>query len=145
MENSGDTGVVPWIGQKSGRAASSISLMTRAPGGTDSVGSKIFRSHVKMFTAPETQKVPDQVDFFAGLPYNRLISESVEDEAGIRTIMNEAEGRLSPGEDALRLIIDTTPTLIHTARPDGLHRLLQQRLARILRQSVGGRSRVALD
>jgi formate hydrogenlyase transcriptional activator len=72
-----------------------------------------------MFTAPETQKVPDQVDFFAGLPYNRLISESVEDEAGIRTIMNEAEGRLSPGEDALRLIIDTTPTLIHTARPDG--------------------------
>ena len=33
--------------------------------------------------------------------------------------MNEAKGRLSPGEDALRLILDTTPALIHTGRPDG--------------------------
>jgi len=33
--------------------------------------------------------------------------------------MNEAEGRLNPGEDALRLILDTTPALIHTGRPDG--------------------------
>jgi PAS domain S-box-containing protein len=57
--------------------------------------------------------------FFAGLSYNRLISESVEDEAGISTIMNGAEGRLNPGEDALRLILDTTPALIHTGRPDG--------------------------
>ena len=82
-------------------------------------GKQIFRSHVKMFTAPETQMVPDQVDFFAGLPYNRLISESVEDEVAIRAIMNEPKGRLSPGEDALRLILDTTPALIHTGRPDG--------------------------
>ena len=44
-------------------------------------GKQIIRKHVKMFTSPETQRVPDQVDFFAGLPYNRLISESVEDEA----------------------------------------------------------------
>src|ERR1700751_5093781 len=33
--------------------------------------------------------------------------------------MNEPKGRLSPAEDAFRLSIDTTPTLIHTARPDG--------------------------
>src|ERR1700674_162434 len=57
--------------------------------------------------------------FFAGLSYNRLISESVEDEAEIETIMNEAEGRLNAAEDALRLILDTTPALIHTGRPDG--------------------------
>jgi hypothetical protein len=80
-------------------------------------GKQIFRSHVKMFTAPEAQRIPDQADLFAGLPYNRPISESVEDEVGIRTIMNEAEERLSPGEDALRLILDTTPALIHTGRP----------------------------
>jgi PAS domain S-box-containing protein len=43
----------------------------------------------------------------------------VEDEATIGAIMNGAEGRLSPGEDALRLILDTTPALIHTGRPDG--------------------------
>jgi hypothetical protein len=55
--------------------------------------------------------------FFAGLSYNRLISESVENEAGIRTIMNEVEGRFNPGEDALRLILDTTPALIRTGRP----------------------------
>ena len=72
-----------------------------------------------MSTAPGTQRVPRQVDFFAGLPYNRPISESVEDEVAIRAIMNEPKGRLSPGEDALRLILDTTPALIHTGRPDG--------------------------
>jgi PAS domain-containing protein len=72
-----------------------------------------------MFTALETQRVPDQVDFFAGLPYNRPIPESVRDEVAIRAIMNEPKGRLSPGEDALRLVIDTTPALIHTGRPDG--------------------------
>src|SRR5580692_3391318 len=82
-------------------------------------GKQIFRSHVKMFTALETQRVPDQVDFFAGLPYNRPIPESVRDEVAIRAIMNEPKGRLSPGEDALRLVIDTTPALIHTGRPDG--------------------------
>jgi PAS domain S-box-containing protein len=31
----------------------------------------------------------------------------------------EATERSIPAEDALRLVIDTTPTLIHTARPDG--------------------------
>jgi PAS domain S-box-containing protein len=33
--------------------------------------------------------------------------------------MNEPKGRLSPSEDALRLVIDTTPGLIHTGQPDG--------------------------
>src|SRR5271167_4014434 len=65
--------------------------------------------------------------FFAGLSYDSLISESVEDEAGIRTIINEAEGRLNPGEDALRLILDTTPALIYTGRPDGYLDYFNQR------------------
>jgi PAS domain-containing protein len=82
-------------------------------------GKQIIRKHVKMSTSPGTQRVPRLVDFFAGLPYNRPISEAVEDEVAIRAIMNEAKGRLSPGEDALRLILDTTPALIHTGRPDG--------------------------
>jgi PAS domain S-box-containing protein len=56
---------------------------------------------------------------FAGLPYNGLTSESVEDEAGVRTIVNEAERQWNSGEEALRLVIDTTPALIHTGRPDG--------------------------
>src|SRR6202051_5055215 len=56
---------------------------------------------------------------FAGLSYNGLTSESVEDEAGVRTIVKEAERRWNSGEDALRLVIDTTPALIHTGRPDG--------------------------
>jgi PAS domain S-box-containing protein len=68
---------------------------------------------------PGTQWVPRLVDFFAGLPYNCSISESVEDEVAIWAIMNEAKGRLSAGEDTLRLILDTTPALIHTGRPDG--------------------------
>ena len=80
-----------------------------------------------MFTAPETQRVPDQADFFAGLPYNRPISESVEDEVAIRAFMNEPQGRLSPAEDALRLVIDTTPALIHTGRPDGYLDYFNQR------------------
>jgi hypothetical protein len=45
--------------------------------------------------------------------------------------MNEAKGRLSPGEDALRLILDTTPALIHTGRPD---RYLDYRPARTHQQ-----------
>jgi PAS domain S-box-containing protein len=57
--------------------------------------------------------------FFADLSCDRLISESVKDDSGIRTIMNEAGGRLNPGDDALRVILDTTPALIHTGRPDG--------------------------
>jgi PAS domain S-box-containing protein len=65
--------------------------------------------------------------FFAGLSYDRLISESVEDEAGVRTIVDEAEGRFNPGEDALRLVIDTTPALIHTGRPDGYLDYFNQR------------------
>src|SRR6266446_2044755 len=76
---------------------------------------------------PAETSVVDQVDFFAGLPYNRPISESVEDEVAIRAIMNEAKGRLSPGEDALRLILDTTPALIHTGRPDGYLDYFNQR------------------
>ena len=44
--------------------------------------------------------------FFTGPSYNRLISESVEDETGIRTIINETVGRFNPGEDALRLVLD---------------------------------------
>src|SRR3984957_20045524 len=57
--------------------------------------------------------------FFADLSCDRLISESVKDDSGIRTIMNEAGGRLNPGENALRLILETTPAVIHTGRPDG--------------------------
>jgi hypothetical protein len=49
----------------------------------------------------------------------------VEDEAGITAI--ESEGRFSPGEDALRLILDTTPALIHTGRPDGYLDYFNQR------------------
>jgi PAS domain S-box-containing protein len=41
--------------------------------------------------------------------------------------MHEAEGRLNPGEDALRLVIDTTPALIHTGRPDGYLDYFNQR------------------
>ena len=65
--------------------------------------------------------------FYAGRSYDRLISESGEGEAGIRTIMNEAVGRLSPGEDALRLVLDTTPALIHTGRVDGYLDYFNQR------------------
>jgi PAS domain-containing protein len=64
---------------------------------------------------------------FAGLSHHGLTAESVEDEAGIKTIMNEAEGRWNPGEDALRLVIDTTPALIHTGRPDGYLEYFNQR------------------
>jgi hypothetical protein len=56
--------------------------------------------------------------FFADLSCDRLISESVKDDSGIRRIMNEAGGRLNPGDDALRVILDATPALIHTGRPD---------------------------
>jgi PAS domain S-box-containing protein len=64
---------------------------------------------------------------FAGLPYNGLTSESVEDEAGVRIIANEAERRWNSVEDALRLVIDTTPALIHTGRPDGYLDYFNQR------------------
>jgi hypothetical protein len=63
----------------------------------------------------------------------------------MKATATEATERSIPAEDALRLVIDTTPTPIHTARPDGYIDLLQQSLAGILRQIVGGRSRVALD
>ena len=64
---------------------------------------------------------------FVGLPYNGLTSESVEDEAGAEMIVNEAERRWNSGEDALRLVIDTTPALIHTGRPDGYLDYFNQR------------------
>ena len=37
----------------------------------------------------------------------------------MKATATEATERSIPAEDALRLVIDTTPTLIHTARPDG--------------------------
>ena len=37
----------------------------------------------------------------------------------MKATATEATERSIPVEDALRLVIDTTPTLIHTARPDG--------------------------
>jgi PAS domain S-box-containing protein len=72
-----------------------------------------------MSNSPVTQRTPRLIDLFAGLPCRHPISESVEDELAIRAVLNGANGRLSPGEDALRLILDTTPALIHTGRPDG--------------------------
>jgi PAS domain S-box-containing protein len=37
----------------------------------------------------------------------------------MKAIATEATERSIPAEDALRLVIDTTPALIHTGRPDG--------------------------
>jgi PAS domain S-box-containing protein len=37
----------------------------------------------------------------------------------MKAIATEAAERSIPAEDALRLVIDTTPALIHTGRPDG--------------------------
>jgi hypothetical protein len=37
----------------------------------------------------------------------------------MKAITTEATERSIPAEDALRLVIDTTPALIHTGRPDG--------------------------
>jgi len=37
----------------------------------------------------------------------------------MKATATEATERSIPAEDALRLVIDTTPTPIHTARPDG--------------------------
>jgi hypothetical protein len=37
----------------------------------------------------------------------------------MKVIATEATERSFPAEDALRLVIDTTPALIHTGRPDG--------------------------
>ena len=41
--------------------------------------------------------------------------------------MNEAKSRSSPAEDSLRPILDTTPALIHTGRPDGYLDYFNQR------------------
>jgi PAS domain S-box-containing protein len=41
--------------------------------------------------------------------------------------MDDAEGRFNSGEDALRLILDTTPALIHTGRPGGYLDYFNQR------------------
>jgi PAS domain-containing protein len=45
-------------------------------------------------------------------PSDRLNSENIGQSV-------EATERTIPAEDALRLVIDTTPALIHTGRPDG--------------------------
>jgi PAS domain S-box-containing protein len=49
----------------------------------------------------------------------RLTPRSVENEAAMKVIATEATEQSIPVEDALRLVIDTTPALIHTGRPDG--------------------------
>jgi PAS domain S-box-containing protein len=49
----------------------------------------------------------------------RLTPQSAKNEAAMKATATEAPERSIPAEDALRLVIDTTPTLIHTARPDG--------------------------
>ena len=45
----------------------------------------------------------------------------------MKAIATEATERSIPGEDALRLVIDTTPALIHTGRPDGYLDYFNQR------------------
>jgi PAS domain S-box-containing protein len=50
---------------------------------------------------------------------------------------NEAPQRLTPAEDRLRLIVDTTPALIHSARPDGYLDYFNQRWLEYLGLSLG--------
>ena len=45
----------------------------------------------------------------------------------MKAIATEATERSIPAEDALRLVIDTTPALIHTGRPDGYLDYFNQR------------------
>jgi PAS domain S-box-containing protein len=45
----------------------------------------------------------------------------------MKAIATEATERSIPTEDALRLVIDTTPALIHTGRPDGYLDYFNQR------------------
>jgi PAS domain S-box-containing protein len=49
----------------------------------------------------------------------RLTPRSVENEAAMKVIATEATEQSIPVEDALRLVIDITPALIHTGQPDG--------------------------
>jgi PAS domain S-box-containing protein len=57
----------------------------------------------------------------------RLPPQSAENEAAIKEIATEATERSIPAEDAFWLVIDTTPALIHTGRPDGYLDYFNQR------------------
>src|SRR6202166_4112296 len=54
----------------------------------------------------------------------------------MKAIATEAAERSIPAEDALRLVIDTTPALIHTGRPDGYLDYFNQRWLEFLGLSL---------
>jgi hypothetical protein len=63
----------------------------------------------------------------------------------MKAIATEATERSIPAEDALRLVIDTTPALIHTGRPDGYLDYFNRSWREYTGKSLGGALRVALD
>src|ERR1700686_4342769 len=62
--------------------------------------------------------------------------QSAENEAAMKAIATEAAERSILAEDALRLVIDTTPALIHTGRPDGYLDYFNQRWLEFLGLSL---------
>jgi hypothetical protein len=63
----------------------------------------------------------------------------------MKTIATEATERSIPAEDALRLVIDTTPALIHTGRPDGYLDYFNQSLVLVPGSVLGRGMRLAVD
>ena len=63
----------------------------------------------------------------------------------MKAIETEATEGSIPAEDALRLVIDTTPALIHTGRPDGYPDYFNQRWLEFLGSALGRGMRLAMD
>lgn len=57
----------------------------------------------------------------------RIRSQCLEGKAAMKAVETEATQPLNLAEDALRLVVDTTPELIHTGRPDGYLDYFNQR------------------